>query len=118
MAQVFVRVDTRGMSAHVADLGRASKQATVMAGKAVAKATFDCQAIAKSLAPVDTGFLRASIEASVKGLTGEVVSMAEYGIFVEYGTWKMRAQPYMGPATRKVAPKFAQAMGQIPGKVL
>jgi HK97 gp10 family phage protein len=46
-------------------------------------------------APVDTGFLRDSIrvqEASAERLT--VVSEAEYSAYVEFGTYKMSAQPF------------------------
>jgi HK97 gp10 family phage protein len=51
------------------------------------------------LAPVDTGFLRNSITSNGEGLlTYSVKVGAEYGIHVEYGTWKMSAQPYLRPA--------------------
>ncbi|HEU4752061.1 MAG TPA: HK97-gp10 family putative phage morphogenesis protein [Armatimonadota bacterium] len=53
----------------------------------VRKAAFDVEAQAKVNAPVDTGFLRNSIQAEMKGeLTAEVTVGAEYGVLVEFGT--------------------------------
>lgn len=60
------------------------------------------QAIAKdaqAIVPVDTGALQESIEASqVNDRTAVVDVGKDYGIFVEYGTVKMAAQPFMTPA--------------------
>ncbi len=57
---------------------------------------------AKARAPVDTGALRASIEARTRGvlltLAAEVVAGAPYAIFVEHGTSRMSAQPFLFPA--------------------
>jgi len=72
-------------------------------------------ATAKSLCPVDTGFLKSSIMWKVPGQDGghqggEVLdaeatkdgglvgSAMEYAIYVEFGTRKMGAQPYLRPA--------------------
>lgn len=58
---------------------------------------------AKSMAPVgETGNLRASIENEVeskrKAIIAEVGSNVEYAPYVEYGTSRMEAQPYLRPA--------------------
>lgn len=49
---------------------------------------------ARSLCPVRTGNLLSSIsgDASSEGFTAE--ASAEYAVYVEYGTWKMEAQPF------------------------
>jgi HK97 gp10 family phage protein len=60
-----------------------------------------CQYIAKkarSLAPVDTGYLRDHIHAMKTGKTAIVISDAPYSAFVEFGTRKMAAQPFIRPA--------------------
>ena len=54
--------------------------------------------IATNLVPVDTGYLRSSIHANTEGLAAEFFADAEYAQYVEYGTWKMSAQPYFKPA--------------------
>lgn len=58
---------------------------------------------AKKLCPVDTGRLRASIHAGKKGKgVAYVGTNVEYAPFVEFGTYKMRAKPYLRPAAKKV----------------
>ena len=54
--------------------------------------------IAKSICPVDTGYLQSSIDWEGDDICGAVEAEAEYAQYVEYGTWKMRAQPYFTPA--------------------
>lgn len=72
---------------------------------------------ARRLCPVDTGALKASIQAvSVEtGKTAEVVVGEEYGKFVEFGTYKMAAQPFLYPAFEKHA-KELQAKMVVPFK--
>lgn len=54
---------------------------------------------AKELAPEDTGFLKSSIYAeSISDTEAVVKADAYYSGYVEYGTSKMSAQPYMRPA--------------------
>lgn len=53
---------------------------------------------AKAKCPVDTGHLRASIESKAEGLSATVGTNVEYGIYQEFGTYKMAAQPYLRPA--------------------
>ena len=54
--------------------------------------------IATSLVPVDTGYLQSTISADNDGFQCEAEATAEYAQYVEYGTWKMIAQPYFEPA--------------------
>lgn len=57
---------------------------------------------AKQLVPVDTGKLRASIDYELdkvtSGYVARIFAETEYAIFVEMGTRKMDAQPYLRPA--------------------
>jgi HK97 gp10 family phage protein len=57
---------------------------------------------AKRLCPVDTGRLRSSISWAVQiggeGIVGRVGTDVEYAPYVEFGTSRMRAQPYLRPA--------------------
>ena len=51
--------------------------------------------VATELVPVDTGFLRSTINADTDGFsTCYAEATADYAQYVEYGTWCMRAQPY------------------------
>lgn len=65
------------------------------------------EADAKALCPVSTeatrpggphGELRQSITSQSEGLTCEVGTNKEYAMYVEFGTYKMAAQPYLVPA--------------------
>lgn len=68
-------------------------------GRAVKDAADEIEARAKIAAPVDTGLLRNSIQAThPEELTSIVTVGAEYAIFLELGTIHMAARPYLGPA--------------------
>ena len=68
--------------------------------KAVAlkEAALIVEAAAKTLSPVDTGNLRGSITHEVNPDNAKVGTNVEYSPYVEYGTSKMSAQPYLRPA--------------------
>ena len=54
---------------------------------------------AKLKAPVDTGFLRNSIQVdSVTAIEAVIAPHTDYAEFVEMGTSRMAARPYMRPA--------------------
>lgn len=111
--------ETGELKTLAADLGKAGFDTTRKAGQAVRKAATDIEAGAKAIAPVDTGNLRNSIGTSMHGpLSAEVGPTAHYGIYVEFGTYKMAAQPYMGPAADRVEPSFVAAMEQLGGDIL
>ena len=77
----------------------------------VAKTALDIEAGAKARAPVDTGNLRASIQAvKISDTHWRVTVGAAYGLYVEHGTRHMGAQPYFNPAIRAVTRSFRQAL--------
>lgn len=55
--------------------------------------------VAKQIVPVDTGRLKSSIQISnLTKVSAEVGTNVEYAPYVEFGTNKQRAQPYLRPA--------------------
>jgi HK97 gp10 family phage protein len=81
---------------------------------AVLKTAADIEATAKTAAPVDTGNLRSSIQHRPTGdLSAEVTVGAEYAMYVEFGTSKMGAQPYLLPAVEHAAPVFQSAIRSL-----
>ena len=64
----------------------------------------------KPPSPIDTGNNRRSITYDVKGLEGEVYSTSGYGGFLETGTSKMPARPYMKPALDRHIGKLGEFM--------
>jgi len=69
---------------------------------------------AKALAPVDTGALRSSIQAvSIEaGKEADVEVNVSYAAYVEYGTYKMAAQPYLSPAVIAHTDEFFEDVGR------
>lgn len=53
---------------------------------------------ATDLVPVDTGYLQSTISASSDDWSMTAEASADYAQYVEFGTWKMAAQPYFIPA--------------------
>jgi len=99
---------------------KASHQRIGAAGSIVVRAhTLRCEARAKVYCPVDTGYLKNSIGSSFEGdgrfgeMTGTVTAGAKYARYVEYGTSRMGAQPYMTPAFEATQPEFVQACAQL-----
>lgn len=82
--------------------------------QAVAKAALDCETAAKLAAPVDTGHLRNSIRARQVGPYRWVIAVhADYGHFVEFGTSKAAAQPFLLPAHRIAVANLKTAIRSI-----
>ena len=70
--------------------------------KATEKALEMCgmqgEGYAKRKCPVDTGNLRNSITHGVEDYTAYIGTNVEYAPYVEYGTSRMKAQPFIRPA--------------------
>ena len=113
------------MASWTVELATNSEQANHEASEAVRAAAFLCQGVAVDRVPYKTGTLRLSISVGRPGgpkgsfmpgdLTAEVGPTAEYGAFVEYGTSRMRAQPYMTPASEQAGEWFVNHMARNVG---
>ena len=81
----------------------------------VRKACFDLEGQAVMRAPVDTGALVSSIgtEFYMDGLLGIVSPYVDYALFVELGTRRQSAQPYLFPAADVIRPVFIAACKQM-----
>lgn len=87
-------------------------------GVIVRKAAFDVEANAKAVVPVDTGTLKNSITTEFPTKTSAIIAPhTEYAVFVEYGTRRRTAKPYMRPAAEKVAPAFLEACKRLEEKL-
>jgi HK97 gp10 family phage protein len=65
---------------------------------------------AERLVPVRTGYLQSSIFAKSGGWEIQVGAEAEYAAVVEFGTFNMRAQPYLTPAIQAQLPSLERVM--------
>lgn len=89
-------------AAFMASLVQHLQQMEVDSEDALVRVGLQVQSKARSLCPVDTGRLRSSI-IMTKGRDGtgfyvEVGTNVSYARFVEFGTHKMRARPFLLPA--------------------
>jgi HK97 gp10 family phage protein len=68
---------------------------------------------ARARAPVRTGYLRSSIGVvSNWGKEADIGAGAPYAPYVEFGTYKMAAQPFLYPAVVANADKFFDRVGR------
>lgn len=63
----------------------------------------------------DTGFLASNIKVAAKpdGLSGAVESRANYSAYLEFGTSKMAARPFMQPSAEEVRPKIRRRIREL-----
>jgi len=128
------------------DLPRLQGELRSLADKVIRKAAADIKARAQDKAPIDTGFLKNSIymktnresgyaaaraeamksnpeatmlpEVEDPGELSAIIAVgAEYGVYVEFGTNKAPARPYLTPATEEVRPALTEAMRRILGRL-
>ena len=67
---------------------------------------------AKALSPVDTGRLRSSISHDTDDDTAYIGTNVEYAAYVELGTQKTKAQPYLRPAVEDHGTQYRQLAEQ------
>ena len=87
------------------------KQAQDAVTAAMARALEICggkaETYAKQLCPVDTGNLRNSITHAQEDEKTEVIGTnVEYASYVEFGTVKMKARPYLRPAAENHSAEY------------
>jgi len=88
-------------------------------------ASLKIQSDAQAIVPVDTGRLKLSIQSRVErkgdavgaeiwsGAESEEGKPVDYAAFVEFGTSKMKAQPYMRPAMDKNKAQLIKQLEQV-----
>lgn len=95
------------------------------AAEEVDDAAQNCAALARSLVAVRSGALAGSIQVKRESeLSKKVVADAKaqsdgslYGIFVEFGTKNMAAQPFLTPAAEMAKPPFIDEMKSIVAEI-
>ncbi|MGQ4574896.1 HK97-gp10 family putative phage morphogenesis protein [Dermabacteraceae bacterium P7006] len=106
------------------DLAKAIPTFDARARVVVQKACAEIKARAQAVVPVSPGggTLKRSISYRTSkapgGATGEVGPTAHYGAYVELGTYKMAARPYLRPATDQVTPSFNEAAAKLSEDIL
>lgn len=76
----------------------------------IATSTFSVAARMRQSAPARTGKLSASITSDATGLRGRVFIGAYYWHFIEFGTVRMPARPFVRPAVEMETPAFERGI--------
>ncbi len=92
----------QGTNKVITDLKKFGRAGKRVAADVTQIHAFEIEAEAKRNAPVDTGKMRQAIKAEkFKLLAWTVTAFESYSVWVEFGTSKMSAQPFLYPAWRK-----------------
>ncbi len=113
----IIDIDFRKIERLQKALARAPGIITEELGKAVRDLVLLVETEAKKRCPVDTGKLRASITPVIESwAAGYVGTNTHYAPYVEYGTEKMPAQPFLEPAflegQRQASKIFGEAISR------
>ncbi|NLH62496.1 MAG: hypothetical protein GX452_13940 [Ignavibacteriales bacterium] len=105
-----ITIDTKHFEKFQKILQDLYKQTNGKCEKMIERTAIKIESRAKYFCPVDTGRLRASIthEISNDRLSAIIGTNVEYAPFVELGTSKMEAQPYLRPAFIEVIANIAE----------
>lgn len=101
-----------------ADLGKASLRMVRQGHQIITKTVHDGMRDSMAFCPVDTGNLRNSHTANVRGLEGDYGPTADYADYVENGTSVMAPQAFVGPSFDRQNPPFVAAVASIAGVIL
>ena len=99
--QATVYIPDAELQQFLKKLDKASDEVKKKAGFELTATALEIDKNAKAYVPVDTGRLRSSInnqKLTQDGLNHAISTDVEYSVFVEKGTSKQRAQPYLRPA--------------------
>ena len=89
---IVVKLDTRRLDTLLSAIGPRAQAH-------IGRTSYNVQAGAQMRAPVDTGALKNSLHVEhMARLLNRVADGVEYGIYQEFGTHKMAAQPFLIPA--------------------
>ena len=104
---VSVKLDTTVLDNIMRDLN-------INTDEAVKSIAYDVEGDAKIKVPVKTGNLKSSIGVRpIKSKLYWVEAKADYAAYVELGTYKMSAQPYLGPAVEVAAKRLSEQFKRL-----
>ena len=98
-----INVKWSGLDNLMEEFGATAEATIEAAASAMKTTTGQVQAQAKQIAPKRTGYMANNIlvepvKKTATSVTGTVNAKADYSSFVEFGTYKMSAEPFIRPA--------------------
>ena len=108
-----VTLEVRGVKETLANINLANSRVRKAVQEQVGKSALNIQREAKKRCPVDTGALRNSITVDFYGeMSAQIGPHMPYAPYVEFGTRKMPAKPYLFPAFEEERPKFEEELAR------
>ena len=108
-----VKIETEGLDKIRSWVAKAPAQIGKAADESLGLTVAMGEGLAKSVVPVRTGTLQRSIySAKQEFLKWVLGTRVYYGLFVEYGTSKMRARPFLRPGMYYALSQFGQIMSR------
>ncbi len=99
---VRLTIDVTGVEAVIANFKKFGLEGRKIVSDITEIQALEIESEAKKLAPVDTGKLRQGIDAEqVKRSSWTITAHEIYSRFVEFGTVKQTAQPFLHPAWKQ-----------------
>jgi HK97 gp10 family phage protein len=109
-----IKFKVRGVDQMVRLIANKGKKARIATDRELDLSSKRIERMAKVKVPVDTGALKNTIFSAKAGnLTYKVTAPQHYAIYVEKGTRKMRAQPYLKPALDAERPKLISNLRKL-----
>lgn len=104
----------KGLDRFIRSVELKSKTAQKAVDAELKRSAHRVEKLARVNAPVDTGWLRSQIYAEQQRLLHHrVVSPALYSVYLELGTRKMAAQPFLDPALRAEWPRLMENLKKM-----
>ena len=103
-----------GLNAFVKDLNKQPKIVQQAVDQEIQKSILRIERSAKKSAAWDTGWMANSIYSTMTAMAkGEIVSPADYSIYIEEGTRYMAAQPFLYPAFKADYPLLMKNLNKL-----
>lgn len=103
-----------GMNAYTRSVKNKSKQVQQAVDQEINRSALRVERRAKQLAAWDTGWMSNNIYSMMTGLAqAEVISPADYSIYVEKGTRYQMAQPFVFPALKAEQPLLMKNLNKL-----
>ena len=116
---VIIDIDFRKITRLQAALKKVPHLITEELGNAVRDLVLLVEEVAKKHCPVDTGNLQASITPVIESwAAGYVGTNTHYAPYVEYGTEKVPAQPFLEPAFLEGKKQASKIFGKAIGRAI
>lgn len=113
-----ITIKIKNLDKFMRALARSPQIVSKYANTAIRQSIYQIEREVKPRTPVDTGQLRNTQESSYGNLIGRYYPTVEYGIYVEMGTYKMAAQPYLRPGVEASLPAITKIFEQEINKAM